>query len=261
MPCEINCLNNLFPLNNINDAFFRGRYKEVWRQIIPAGLTEAETDFIEELASLKPGAKVLDIMSGYGRHSLELAKRGYQVTSLDIETDYISEINTKAKEASLSIHTIEGSVMENLPVGNFDAIICMGNSFAFFREEDVKTLLAKLASILKPGGTLIINSWMIAEIAIRHFKDKEWHEMDGCRYLIANQYHTDPTRIESIHTIIDNEGNIEEIKGVDYIFTLRELRLLLENEGFLAPLVYSTPRKRPFRLGDGKAYIVSKRAG
>jgi SAM-dependent methyltransferase len=247
-------------LNNINDTFFRGRYKEVWRQTIPPGLTEAETDFIEELAALKPGAKVLDIMSGYGRHSLELAKRGYAVTSLDIETDYISEINSKAKEASLSIHTIEGSVLENLPVGNFDAVICMGNSFAFFPENDVKTLLAKLSSILKPGGTLIINTWMIAEIALRHFKDKEWHEMNGFLYLIASRYLTDPSRIESMHIILDREGNKEEIPAVDYIFTLRELRLFLEGEGFLAPVVYSTPRKRPFQLGDGKAYIVAHRA-
>jgi cyclopropane fatty-acyl-phospholipid synthase-like methyltransferase len=248
-------------LNNINDAFFRGRYKEVWRQIIPAGLTEAETDFIVELAALKPGAKLLDIMSGYGRHSLELAKRGYDVTSLDIEADYISEINTKAKEARLSIHTIEGSVLKNLPDGKFDAVICMGNSFAFFPEEDVKTLLARLASILNPGGALIINTWMIAEIAIRHFRDKEWHEMNGYHYLISNQYHADPSRIESTHIILDNEGNKEEIRGIDYIFTLRELRTMLEAEGFSAPVVYSTPRKRPFQLGDGKAYIVAKRPG
>jgi len=257
MPCATNCLNRL-PLNNINDAFFQGRYKEVWRQIIPAGLTEAETDFIAELAALKPGAQVLDIMCGYGRHSLELARRGYRVTALDIEAGYIAEINAKAKQEGLSVQTIQGSVMKDLPVGNFDAIICMGNSFAFFKEEDVKTLLSKLASILKPGGTLIINSWMIAEIAIKHFKEKEWHEMNGFRYLISNQYKTDPARIESLHIIMDATGNKEEIAGIDYIFTLRELRLLLEAEGFSRPEVYSTPRKRPFQLGDGKAYIVTR---
>jgi 2-polyprenyl-3-methyl-5-hydroxy-6-metoxy-1,4-benzoquinol methylase len=248
-------------LNNINDAFFQGRYKEVWRQIIPAGLTEAETDLIEDVAALKPGAAVLDIMCGYGRHSLELAKRGYKVTALDIEADYISEINARAKEAGVSIQTIQGSVMKDLPVGNFDAVICMGNSFAFFPEEDVKTLLARLASILKPGGTLVINSWMIAEIAIRHFKEKEWHEMNGFRYLIANQYFTDPSRIESLHIILDREGKREEIKGVDYIFTIRELSGLLSSGGYTPPVVYSTPRKRPFQLGDGKAYLVSKRVG
>jgi hypothetical protein len=85
--------------------------------------------------------------------------------------------------------------------------------------------------------------------------------MNGYRYLISNQYHADPSRIESTHIILDNEGNKEEIRGIDYIFTLRELRTMLEAEGFSAPVVYSTPRKRPFQLGDGKAYIVAKRPG
>jgi hypothetical protein len=37
---------------NINSDFFKGIYKEVWRREIPNGLTEAETDFIEEIAHL-----------------------------------------------------------------------------------------------------------------------------------------------------------------------------------------------------------------
>ncbi len=52
---------------NINNNFFEGSYKEVWRKIIPPGLTEAEVDFIIEVAGLKPKDSVLDLMCGYGR--------------------------------------------------------------------------------------------------------------------------------------------------------------------------------------------------
>ena len=49
--------------DNINNSFFNSVYKDVWRMLIPNGLTEAEVDFIIEAAGLQPGDKVLDIMS------------------------------------------------------------------------------------------------------------------------------------------------------------------------------------------------------
>lgn len=246
-------------MKNINDEFFRGRYKDVWRQIIPDGLTEAETDFIEEQAGLKKGDKVLDVMCGYGRHSIELARRGYDVTAIDIEPDYISEINEKAAKENLKINTITGSVLTTVPDGKFDAIICMGNSFAFFPEELVKDLLRKFFDRLNPGGLLVINTWMIAEIAIRYFKDKEWHEMHGFRYLISNRFEFNPTRIESTHIIYDEKENKEELRAVDYIFTIRELQTLFSGAGFVPGKIFSTPRKKAFTLGDGKGYILANK--
>jgi cyclopropane fatty-acyl-phospholipid synthase-like methyltransferase len=247
-------------VSNINDLFFQGQYKEIWRQIIPPGLTEAETDFIEEIACLKKDDNVLDAMCGYGRHSLELARRGYRVTAIDIEAPYINEIREMAGAENLPVNAITGSVKTGIPAGHYDAVICMGNSFAFFNEEEVKDILQSLAGKIKTGGKLIINSWMIAEIAIRHFKEKEWHEMKGFRYLISSRYLFNPARIESTHIILDKKGQVEEIRGVDYIFTISELQNLLSQCGFSLEEVFSTPRKKGFTIGDGRAYIVAERS-
>jgi SAM-dependent methyltransferase len=244
---------------NINDSFFEGRYKEVWRQTIPPGLTEAEADFIEETGVLSGGQIVLDIMCGYGRHSLELARRGYQVTAIDNAATYIEEIRLAAASGNLPIQTLAESVLTVDFGGPYDAAICMGNSFAFFSEGEADALLQKIAASLKEGGKLIINSWMIAEIAIRHFKEREWHTMSGHKYGIENRFLFHPTRIESLHTVIPVSGAVEEIKGVDYIFTIAELQRMLQKAGFMLEEVYSTPRKKKFVLGDGRAYIVATR--
>src|SRR6187200_2720229 len=90
-------------IQNINSDFFRGIYREVWRNEIPNGLTEAEVDFIVEVANLKKQDAVLDIMCGYGRHALELAKRGYKVTALDNSKEYIDEIEILADKENLSV--------------------------------------------------------------------------------------------------------------------------------------------------------------
>ena len=136
----------------------------------------------------------------------------------------------------------------------------MGNSFAFFNREDAVTLLKKVAGHLLDEGTLIINSWMIAEIAIKHFREKEWYNVDNYKYILDYRFHFHPSRIESEHTIISDRGEMEVIRGVDYIFTLAELESMFNEAGLETKALYSTPKKRPFKMGDNKVYIVAQKS-
>src|SRR5689334_18560829 len=117
---------------NINNEFFKGIYKEVWRKEIPNGLTEAEVDFIEEIGGLSKGDHVLDLMCGYGRHTLELGRRGYKVTALDNSEAYVSEINEKSKSERLLVSAFDADVSQITYPKSVDMVINMGNSFAFF---------------------------------------------------------------------------------------------------------------------------------
>ena len=62
-------------MENINDSYFDGYYKELWRSIIPGELTIKEVDFMLPYFHLQPGSKVLDLMCGYGRHAIALAQK------------------------------------------------------------------------------------------------------------------------------------------------------------------------------------------
>ena len=244
---------------NINNHFFEGVYKEVWRTIIPPALTEAECDFIQEVADLKPQEHVLDIMCGYGRHALELAKRDFNVTAIDNLPDYIDEISDLSIQQNLPIKAISGDIMQLKLEGGFKVAICMGNSFAFFNAEDAVTLLNKISRSLMPEGVLIINSWMIAEIAIKFFKQYDWHYSGPYKCILENNYLFHPTRIETDQTIIAPNGQIENIKGIDYIFTLNELEQMFNQAGLRTVGLFSTPRKKKFTLGDGRIYIVAEK--
>ena len=244
---------------NINNIFFEGSYKHAWRGIIPPGLTEAEVDFILEAASLREDSRVLDIMCGYGRHALELGRRGVAVTALDNLQDYIDEINLKAAGENLSVLATQADVLHAQFEGVYDAVICMGNSFAFFDKDDALKILKNISAHLKPGGTLIINSWMIAEIAIKHFKEKDWHYAGPYKCLLEYKYCFHPSRIESEQTIIAPDGKVEIVKGVDYIFTLDGLEEMFGEAGLKTRDIYGTPRKRKFKMGDGHSYIVAEK--
>ncbi|HEU0064424.1 MAG TPA: methyltransferase domain-containing protein [Flavisolibacter sp.] len=244
---------------DVNNYFFDSSYKDVWRHIIPEALTHAETDFILDIAGLDKGNRVLDLMCGYGRHSIELAKNGIEVTSIDNLKEYIEEIKRIASATCLSIYAAQANVLDWESNNQFDAVICMGNSFSFFNKEQTAKLLYKISNLLVPGGILLINSWMIAEIAIRYFKDKEWYYTGEYKCIIENEYKFLPSRIVTEQTIIANDGTSEVLKGIDYIFTLDELEGMLKEAGLKTKELYATPRKKKFLLGDARIYIVAEK--
>lgn len=244
---------------NINNTFFEGSYKHAWKGTIPTGLTETEVDFIQEVGSLKNGGKVLDIMCGYGRHALELGRKAVSVTAVDNLQDYIDEIKVKAAEQNVPVNAIQEDVLYAKLNEVYDAAICMGNSFAFFDKADALTILKNVSDHLKPGGILIINSWMVAEVAIKHFREKDWHYAGDYKCMLEYKYFFHPSRIESEQTIISPDGSVEVLKGVDYIFTLDELESMFNEAGLKTKDVFSTPRKKKFVLGDGRVYIVAEK--
>ena len=246
-------------MNNINDSYFDGHYKDIWRAIIPTELTVKEVDFMLSFFNLGPESKVLDLMCGYGRHALALARKGISVAAVDNLETYIDEIKEIAKKEKLPIRAFKESAIQFNTDEKFDLALCMGNSLNFFNAEDVSRLLNNICSHLKPGGYLLINTWSLAEIAIKNFTAKTWTDIGNLKFLTASEYLFHPTRVEFQSTILSPDGSMEEKKGVDYIFSVAELETILIKTGFDLKQIYSIPGKKKFTLGEPRAYIVGQK--
>ena len=98
---------------NWYEHFFSGVALDFWRNavtyVMPPEQTRAEADFLEAVLELPPGGRILDIACGYGRHSLELASRGYRVTGIDLATEYIAEAKAAAAGAGLDNYRRRGN--------------------------------------------------------------------------------------------------------------------------------------------------------
>src|SRR5262245_6992265 len=128
-------------MGNINDNYFAGQYKDIWRAMIPQELTEKEAAFMLSWFKLTKGSWVLDIMCGYGRHALALARHGINVVAVDNLMDYTNELMTIAKTESLPIVVETSNVLSYQPHEEFDLAICMGNSLNFFDKQDTIQIL------------------------------------------------------------------------------------------------------------------------
>jgi len=244
---------------NINDNFFDGHYKKIWKNIIPDELTTKEIDFMLPYFELKEGSKVLDLMCGYGRHTLALARKGIAVTAIDNLPDYLQEIEKAAQDEKLPVRTIQQSVIDLELEQQFDLAICMGNSIQFFDAAEIKKIFDAVNKSLKAGGQLLINSWSIAEIAIKNFKDRTWSEIGEYKFLVESKWQFSPSRIDIRSIIITPKGETEEKSSVDHIYSLNEMENLLHNSGFTLKEVYSIPGRKKFSLGEPRAYIVAVR--
>lgn len=244
---------------NINDTFFDGYYKEIWKSIIPDELTVKEVDFMIPYFNLKEGSSVLDLMCGYGRHATALGRKGITVTAVDNLADYVNKIKAVTKEENLPVKIFQTSVLDFKTEDRFDLAICMGNSLNFFAANDMVKILSNISSLLKPGGHLLINSWSIAEIAFKDFKGKSWSQIGEMKFLTDSKLLFYPTRIETESIIISPDGKTEVKQGIDYIFSLNEMETMLKMAGLTLKEVYSIPGRKKFTVGEPRAYMVAEK--
>ncbi len=96
---------------------------------LSAAQTRQEVDFLQKELSLQPGARIFDLACGHGRHSLELARRGYQVTGQDLSAVFLEEAERQAVAAGLKVSWLCRDMRDIRFQGEFDAVLCLFSSF------------------------------------------------------------------------------------------------------------------------------------
>jgi len=123
-------------------------------------------------------AKILDIGGGPGRYSIELAKRGYDVTLLDLSQGNLDFARHKADEAGVVLRdTIYGNALDLSAFTNksFDAVLLMGPLYHLFTPEDRRRAVHEAMRMLRPAGMLFAACiTRFAAIRDSAIKDPKW---------------------------------------------------------------------------------------
>lgn len=101
-----------------------------------------EVEHAAALLPLRPNAAVLDLCCGIGRHSLELARRGFRVTGVDRNSEYLARAKAAAQQENLEIEWVQSDMREFRRAHAFDGCINLLTSFGYFedRREDAKVV-------------------------------------------------------------------------------------------------------------------------
>jgi len=116
-----------------------------------------DIDFAECVLGLQSGMRILDLAAGWGRTSLELARRGFDVTAFDLSPDLIALGRERAAAASLALSFVQGSVRLLPDLGSFHAVCAFYDDCLLSGETEAENLAAlqAVAAALRPGGRLL----------------------------------------------------------------------------------------------------------
>lgn len=137
--------------------------------------TEKEVSFLIKEMGLRGNERILDLACGYGRHSLEFARRGYSVVGVDITKVYIDDAQAQAKKENLPAEFILSDIRDVSFENEFDVVINMADGAIGYLEDDAENLkiFDVVSRALKSGGHHFMDI-MSADYADAHYPCKLW---------------------------------------------------------------------------------------
>ncbi len=204
--------------------------------------------------------RVLDVCCGYGRHSIELARRGFRVTGVDISEAQIARAREKSAAAGVRPEFVLGDARA-LPVqGPFDAAINMFLSFGYFAADaESQAMLTGIARVLRPGGRLLIDFWN-REHELRAFQKTVLDRRDD-DILEVEEWTFDHLagRLNWTNTVIFPDGRREAWHHSIRAYTVAEIKRMLETAGFELIALYGGLAGEPYTMDSQAAIFVARR--
>lgn len=207
----------------------------------------------------------LDLACGIGRHSLELAERGFRIGGVDISKKYIEEAQKKAKQEDLA-EKIEFQVgdMRNLPdlypEGKFRGILNLFTSFGYYDEKTNREILSEAKKIVEPDGFFVLEiknrDWLI-----KNFRRKGFNRYENWVVLEKRAFNYKTSRIEEKWTYLKKVNNhYELLKKFEInhrLWSLHGLINLFSQTGWKVKEVHSGLRENKKEdLAEAKDFLV-----
>jgi len=198
--------------------------------------TGDEVDLLIRSVGLERNDRILDLCCGQGRHSLELARRGFpNVTGLDRSRYLIRLARKRARQANLQVSFHEGDARRfRLGDAEFHCVCILGNSFGYFeRPEDDLAVLEAVGRALASGGSLVMDL-MDGDWMRRHFEPRSWEWVDQ-NHLVCRERDLagDGDRLISREVVVHAErGVIADQFYAERLYSKERLEALVGGAGF-----------------------------
>jgi 2-polyprenyl-3-methyl-5-hydroxy-6-metoxy-1,4-benzoquinol methylase len=227
--------------------------------------TQGECDFIEKELSFNKSLKILDVGCGTGRHAIELTKRGYSVTGVDLSESQLQKAREKAERENLLID-FQRQDARSLPFREeFDAaiMICEG-AFPLMETDEMNfDILRSVSNALTPGGIFIfttLNGLFPVFHSIEQFHSSMSEE--GNATYSGNTFDLMTFRDHNQTTYTDDDGHTKTIESNERYYIPSEITWLLKSLGFKNIDIFGAKlgafsRKDPLTSEDFEMLVIA----
>ncbi|MGB9788091.1 MAG: class I SAM-dependent methyltransferase [Dictyoglomus turgidum] len=237
--------------------FSRDYYLYLAKHLTPER-TRKEVDFLESTLGIKRGYLILDLGCGFGRHTLELGKRGYRAIGIDRSEDLIEIAKEEAKKEK--VFNVEFYIMEYKDIEKlgykFDVVFSLYTSFGLSTYEEDKEAIEKVYNILKKGGKFLIDIEN-RDALLRYFIPYSWDILND--YILLTEHHFEPESgyYISNRLVFDLKNNTKKefIRKI-YLYTPSEIAHILEEKGFTIEKFIGDYDGKRFHIGSRRLIVV-----
>jgi D-alanine-D-alanine ligase len=205
------------------------------RSVCDEEITRREVDAVCTLLAMAKDDAILDLCGGQGRHSIELARRGYgHCTVLDYSGVLIEHGRSNALQKGLPVNFVQGDAVDTgLPDQAYDHVLILGNSLGYMpKAVDDLRIMQEVMRILKPGGSLLIDVTDGAAV-LKKFNPNAWHEIDD-RIVVCRQRQLEGDSIRAREVVICKEQGLVRDQTYAIRLLLPEvLETLVAEAGFV----------------------------
>jgi len=229
--------------------------------------TLGECDFIEKEINYNKAIKILDVGCGTGRHSIELTKRGYSVTGIDLSESMLEKARKMAKQNGVQIEFLHHDA-RNLPFSNqFDVAImlCEGGFPLMETDEMNYEILKNISQSLKVNSKFIfttLNGLFPLFHSINNFHEDGVNEGNAVYHsksfdlMTFRDYNT--TKFE------DDHGVENELECNERYYVPSEITWLLKTVGFTKIEIFGATlgafsREERLKTEDFEMLVVAER--
>jgi SAM-dependent methyltransferase len=217
--------------------------------------TQAEALMAIDGLGIQPGASVLDVGCGYGRHAMELAARGFHVVGVDLSLPLLLRGADEAQRRGLDINFVHADMREMDFDQQFDGAYCLFSTFGYFDDETNKKVATLIGKALKPGGKLILEM-LNRDYVIGDLPARVWWEGDGCVVLEEVEFNYFSSRVQSKRSVVFDDGRQVEQEISVRVYSLHEVGKMLHAAGLRVLEVSGGMAARGRFLGNRSREII-----
>jgi SAM-dependent methyltransferase len=246
------------------ETFFDELAFAVWRDVVPAGMTQGETAFLlRHLGPAERGrCRLLDVPCGEGRLARPLAAAGHDVVGVDQSSEAIERLRADAAAVGTVVTGLVGDMRDlgTALAGQppFDGACCMGNSFGYLNSRDTTTFLGDLSAALRPRGRFVLDAAIAAESVLPQLAEHDRYEEGDAVLDTVNSYDSLQSTMIT-HMTLEAGGRREQRVVRHRVMTCREIVEVLEASGLMVDDVLGGLDDEPFELGAGRCLMVATR--